>query len=46
MQGGRGKNNRMAKTRDLLKTNKQTKKPGDTKGTFPAKLCTIKDRDD
>ena len=44
MQGGRGKNNRMAKTRDLLK--KKKKKPGDTKGTFPAKLCTIKDRDD
>ena len=43
MQGGRGKNDRMAKTRDLFK--KKTK-PGDTKGMFPTKLCTIKDRDD
>ena len=31
-------NNRMGKTRDLFK------KPGDTKGTFHAKMGTIKDR--
>ena len=33
-----GKNNRMGKTRDLFK------KISDTKGTFHAKLGTIKDR--
>ena len=33
-------NNRMGKTRDLLK------KTGDTKGTFHAKMGTIKDRND
>ena len=33
-------NNRMGKTRDLFK------KIGDTKGTFHAKMSTIKDRDD
>ena len=33
-----GKNNRMGKTRDLLK------KIRDTKGTFHAKMGTIKDR--
>ena len=32
------KNNRMGKTRDLLK------KTGDTKGTFHAKMGTIRDR--
>ena len=32
------KNNRMGKTRDLFK------KIRDTKGTFHAKMCTIKDR--
>ena len=32
------KNNRMGKTRDLFK------KIRDTKGTFQAKMCTIKDR--
>ena len=31
-------NNRMGKTRDLLKKNR------DTKGNFHAKICTIKDR--
>jgi len=31
-------NNRMGKTRDLIK------KTGDTKGTFHAKMCTIKDK--
>ena len=34
------KNNRMGKTRDLFK------KIGDTKGTFHAKMGTIKDRND
>ena len=39
MQRNRGKQwERMGKTRDLLK------KTGDTKGTFHAKMCTIKDR--
>ena len=32
-------NNRMRKTRDLFK-----KIPRDTKGTFHAKMCSIKDR--
>ena len=31
-------NNRMGKTRDLIK------KTGDTKGNFHAKMCTIKDK--
>ena len=35
-----GENNRMGKTRDLFK------KTGDTKGTFHAKMGTIKDRND
>ena len=33
-----GENNRMGKTRDLFK------KIRDTKGTFHAKMCSIKDR--
>ena len=37
-------NNRMGKTRDLKK--KKKKKIGDTKGTFHAKMCLIKDRND
>ena len=37
MQGNRGKKNRMGKTRDLVK------KIRDTKGTFHAKMRTIKD---
>ena len=38
MQRNRGKNNRMGKTSDLFK------KIRDTKGTFNAKMGTIKDR--
>ena len=38
MQRNRGKNNRMGKTRDLFK------KIRDTKGTFHAKMGSIKDR--
>ena len=38
MQRNRGKNNRMGKTKDLFK------KIRDTKGTFHAKMGSIKDR--
>ena len=40
MQRNRGKNNRKGKTSDLFK------KIRDTKGTFHAKMGTIKDRND
>ena len=37
-------NNRMGKTRDLFKKIREKKKIRDTKGTFHAKMGTIKDR--
>ena len=39
-------NNRMGKTRDLFKKIRDTKGMADTKGTFHAKMGTIKDRND